>query len=251
MENQFVLFYTIHQRPTDTRCFKPHLEAWRNTSLPFPKKVIAHAGYGSEENYLYSLEEEFEAFIPYTTFLKEQKRTYKKDIRHASNWAYAEQKDEYTCPNNRKVLFKCYSKRTDKSGFTRDIKIYKCEDCFECPLKIQCTKGTGNRQVHYNPVYEELKEKAKRSLWSESNAQIYAHRKIEVESVFGHIKGNRLFRGFSLRGLAKIQTEFGIVAMAHNFLKVAGLRQLLSGKRTRNQKSGDEKQFVFRRLILF
>lgn len=37
-ENQFVLFYTIHQRPTDTRCFKLHIEALKNTSLPFPKK---------------------------------------------------------------------------------------------------------------------------------------------------------------------------------------------------------------------
>ncbi|MGN1211600.1 MAG: transposase, partial [Candidatus Cryptobacteroides sp.] len=31
-ENQFILFYTIHQRPTDTRCFKPHLEALKNSS---------------------------------------------------------------------------------------------------------------------------------------------------------------------------------------------------------------------------
>ncbi|MGW6666628.1 transposase [Peribacillus sp. Bi134] len=37
--------------------------------------------------------------------------------------------------------------------------------------------------------------------------QIYARRKIEVESVFGHIKGNRSFRCFSLRDLAKVQTE--------------------------------------------
>lgn len=72
-ENQFVLFYTIYQRPTNTRCFKPHIEALKNTSLPFPKNVIADAGYGSEENYLYSLEEEIEALIPYNTFLTEQK----------------------------------------------------------------------------------------------------------------------------------------------------------------------------------
>ena len=25
-ENQFILFYSIHQRPTDTRCFIPHME---------------------------------------------------------------------------------------------------------------------------------------------------------------------------------------------------------------------------------
>lgn len=116
----------------------------------------------------------------------------------------------YTCPNNRKVLFKQHSTRTDKNGFTRNFKIYECEDCSDCPLKAKCTKAAGNRQVHVNPIYEELKM----NLWSESNAQIYARRKIEVESVLGHIKGNRSFRRFSLRGLAKVQTEFGIVAMA-------------------------------------
>ncbi|USK68404.1 IS1182 family transposase [Peribacillus asahii] len=244
-ENQFVLFYTVHQRPTDTRCFKPHLEALKNTSLPFPKNVIADAGYGSEENYIYSLDEQFESLIPYNTFLTEQKRSYKKDIRHASNWTYDEYKDEYTCPNNRKVLFKRYLTRTDKNGFTRDFKVYECEDCSDCPLKSQCTKAQGNRQVQYNPVYEELKAKAKVSLWSEPSAQIYARRKIEVESVFGHIKGNRSFRRFSLRGLAKVQTEFGIVAMAHNFLKVAGLHQLLSGKNRGKQKQVEKNNSFF------
>lgn len=52
------------------------------------------------------------------------------------------------CLNNGKVLFKRYLKRTNKNGFTRDIKIYECEDCSECPLKLSCTKGTRNRQVH-------------------------------------------------------------------------------------------------------
>ena len=247
-ENQFILFYTIHQRPTDTRCFKPHLEALKNSSIPLPKKVIADAGYGSEENYLYTLEEPFEALIPYNTYLTEQTRSYKNDIRNVRNWEYDEHKDEYICPNNRRVLFKRYSTRTDKNGFTRDLKIYECEDCTGCPLKAQCTKAEGNRQVHYNPVYEELKAKAKTSLWSEPNAQIYGRRKVEVESVFGHIKGNRSFRRFSLRSLPKVQTEFGIVAMAHNFLKVAGL---LSGKSYTQPKTGGENHSVFSTCFVY
>jgi hypothetical protein len=43
-ENQFVLFYSIHQRPTDTRCFIPHLEKLASTSIPMPKTVIAECG---------------------------------------------------------------------------------------------------------------------------------------------------------------------------------------------------------------
>src|SRR3954462_8167067 len=36
-ENQFILFYTIHQRPTDTRCFIPHMEKLAASTLPMPK----------------------------------------------------------------------------------------------------------------------------------------------------------------------------------------------------------------------
>src|SRR5690554_1458833 len=211
-ENQFILFYTIHQRPADTRCFIPHMEKLASSSLPMPKTVVADAGYGSEENYLYALgndkEPRFEFLIPYNTFLKEQTRKYKKDIRNARNWKYIEEDDCFICPNGRKVIFKKYLRKKNHYGYEQDFKIYECEDCTGCPLKSKCTKAKGNRQVHWNPIYEELKAKAKRALeCDKKNANIYARRKIEVESVFGHIKGNRCFRRFSLRGLEKVNVE--------------------------------------------
>ena len=61
--------------------------------------------------------------------------------------------------------------------------------------------------------------KVKQHLCSDEGAQIYAKRKIEVESAFGQIEGNRSFCRFSLRGLEKVNIEFGLVATAHNFLK--------------------------------
>ncbi|MFJ7746551.1 hypothetical protein [Peribacillus sp. NPDC097295] len=54
-----------------------------------------------------------------------------------------------------------------------------------------------------------------------------------------------------LRGLAKVQTEFGIVVMAHNLLKIAGLSQLLSMKHYKNRKTGGEKRFIFLHLFYF
>jgi hypothetical protein len=93
-----------------------------------------------------------------------------------------------------------------------------------------------------------MKAKAKAALECEEKAAIYARRKVEVESVFGHIKGNRSFRRFSLRGLDKVHVEFGIVALAHNILKVAGIRQLLSEKNRKNTKASGEKRLVFRHL---
>ncbi|MEJ8548837.1 IS1182 family transposase, partial [Brevibacillus borstelensis] len=227
-ENQFILFYTIHQRPTDTRCFIPHLEKLASSSLPMPKNVIADAGYGSEENYLYAIGEEkeprFDFLIPYGTYLKEKTRKAKKETKNIRNWDYVEKDDCFICPNGRKVPFRKYQTKKNASGYEQSYKIYECEDCTDCPLKSKCTKAKGNRQIHWNTVFEEMKAKAKAALECEDKAAIYARRKVEVESVFGHIKGNRSFRRFSLRGLDKVHVEFGIVALAHNLLKVAGIR---------------------------
>ena len=248
-ENQFILFYTIHQRPTDTRCFIPHLEKLASTSLPMPKTVIADAGYGSEENYVYAVGEEkerrFDFLIPYGSYIQEKTRKYKNDIKNAKNWTYREQDDYFICPNGRKVTFRKYQNKKNRSGYVQSFKIYECEDCADCPLKAKCTKAKGNRQVHWNTVFEEMKAKAKIALECEEKAAIYARRKVEVESVFGHIKGNRSFRRFLLRGLDKVHVEFGIVALAHNILKVAGIRQLLSGKNQKNTKARGKNLLFF------
>ncbi|MDM5187994.1 transposase [Bacillus sp. DX4.1] len=182
--------------------------------------------------------------IPPPMMRKEETRSYKKDIRNASNWEYKENDDYYICPNNRKVAFKTYSKRTDSYGHTRDFKIYECEDCSGCPFQEKCTKAKGNRKVHYNPVYEELKAKAKRSLWSDEGSQIYAKRKAEVKSAFGHIKGNRSFRRFSLRGLVEVTIEFGLVAIAHNFPKQAEKKHLFEGKTFKTTKPTEKIYFL-------
>ncbi|NJP39439.1 IS5/IS1182 family transposase, partial [Bacillus luteus] len=80
-ENQFVLGYSVHQRPTDTRCLIPHLELLRSWSLPFPKQLAADAGYGSEPTYTYLLEEaplqaENPFLIPYNTLAAETKPSF-------------------------------------------------------------------------------------------------------------------------------------------------------------------------------
>ena len=41
-----------------------------------------------------------------------------------------------------------------------------------------------------------------------------------VEPVFGQIKQALGFRRFSLRGLAKVAAEWGIVCLCHNLLKL-------------------------------
>jgi Transposase DDE domain len=49
----------------------------------------------------------------------------------------------------------------------------------------------------------------------------YRLRKQLPEPVFGQIKQARGFRQFLLRGVEKVQAEWGIVCIAHNLLKLA------------------------------
>ncbi len=91
-----------------------------------PKTVIADAGYGSEENYLYAIGEDkehrFDFLIPYGTYVKEQTRKYKNDIKNARNWKYHELDDCFICPNGRKVHFKHYQNKKNPSGYDKVIK---------------------------------------------------------------------------------------------------------------------------------
>ncbi|WP_412734134.1 transposase [Halalkalibacterium halodurans] len=66
-------------------------------------------------------------------------------------------------------------------------------------FKPECTKARGNRQVHYNPVYEELKAEQHQKRKSEEGRTLYQKRKKDVESVFGHGKQNLGFRRLSSR----------------------------------------------------
>ncbi|RPJ82464.1 MAG: IS1182 family transposase [Acidobacteria bacterium] len=60
----------------------------------------------------------------------------------------------------------------------------------------------------------------RRKLQTKAGAAIYAARKAIVEPVFGQIKQARGFRRFSLRGLAKVRSEWAFVCLTHNILKL-------------------------------
>ena len=220
--NQYVLGFTIHQNPTDVRTLQSHIENIKEQGIIEPKIIVADAGYGSEENYIYCEENNYQALIPYSMMRKEQMNKYKKDIKNSSNWKYDVFSDSFVCANNRYVDFEKYISRTDKYGYKRDFKQYKCEDCSDCPIKHLCTKAKGNRTILYNPTYEELKAKQRYLLLeNEETKNIYSKRKIEIESFFGNLKQNLAFTRFSLRGIENVRVEFALHAISHNLIKLA------------------------------
>ena len=66
---------------------------------------------------------------------------------------------------------------------------------------------------------ERQKEKARKLLLSEQGILKTKKRSADVEPVFAQLKHNHGFRRFTLRGLKKVDLEFGLHALAHNLRK--------------------------------
>ena len=117
------------------------------------------------------------------------------------------------------------AKRISSNGYEANITKYQAMLCEGCTLRGMCHKANGNRVIEINYRLQELKDKAKELLNSELGLAHRSKRPIEVEAVFGQLKSNNKFTRFTLRGLEKVNLEFGLMAMAHNLRKMATIAQ--------------------------
>jgi transposase len=218
-ENQIITHFSIHQKPTDFTTLENHLEGFKNAYGKNSKQIIADAGYGSEENYQMLDQQQVEFFIPYNTYGIEQTRKHKNNLFDAQNLYYNKELDFLVCPMGQR-MHKIYTKESKTStGFLQQHSVYQAQNCQGCPMRGQCFNAKGNRRIEINHNLQRLKAKARENLESEKGKEIYAKRCSEPEPVFGNIKQNKHFKRFSLRKLPKINTEFGLIAVAHNFAK--------------------------------
>ena len=105
-------------------------------------------------------------------------------------------------------------------GYQSQSSLYQAENCQDCPLRTQCHKAKGNRVIELNHKLLAYRRRAKELLMSEEGLRHRSKRPVEVEAVFGQLKKNRMFNRFRMRGIKKVEIEFGLLAMAHNLLKM-------------------------------
>jgi IS5 family transposase len=86
--------------------------------------------------------------------------------------------------------------------------------------------NTGQRAsgVGRNRIRSPQLRRLRRKLRSPAGRQVYARRKAVVEPVFGVLKQQRGMRQFKLRGLAKVQIEFTLAALAYNLTRLFAYR---------------------------
>jgi transposase len=225
-EGQFVVGYSIHQPAGDTSCFIPHMQ---QQEFPHGRKFkngSGDAGYGSEENYAFLEKEGMGNFFKYNTFHQEQHLPRKAEalekLRFKSTYfPYDQEKDEFTCPAQKRMRYIETRPYKSKNGYLSERRFYECPDCTACPLKPKCTKAKGNRRIQVSFELRRYRQQATDNLLSEQGITLRQLRSIEPETVFGDIKHNMSFRRFMLRGLKKVDIEWGLLCMAHNLRKLA------------------------------
>lgn len=218
--NQFVVNYSLHHNPTDTKTLIPHLKQHKKLYGSLPQVQVADAGYGSEENYQYLHNHNIEAYVKPTDFDRKQRKNWQPDRFRSEQFSYSAAQDVYICPSG--AIMKNIGQYTKKeNGFLKTYTSYKASGCRNCPLREACHKQKGNRVIHVNHQGRNLKNQAYERLKTEKGIYYRKRRPVDVEPVFGNIKSNKNFKRFLLKGIHKTEIEWGLLCIAHNLKKIA------------------------------
>jgi transposase len=225
-ENQMIVGFSIHQSTSDSTALIPHMEQLKQNLGKVPPVWVADAGYGSEENYLAMEAEGITPYVKYNSFEKDSRKRRKaaaKEKYALSQFKYDETTDAFLCPENKRLVFAGATQDKSKTGYVSEKKVYQCPECEGCPAREMCTAAKYGRSIKFSPVFDRLRKTALERLTSEAGKKLRALRSVDVETVFGMIKGNKKFRRFHLRGLEKVEVEWGLVSIAHNITKLAAI----------------------------
>lgn len=213
---QFILNYTLHHNPTDTRTLGPHLESFKQSYNKLPKELTADAGYGSEENYKLLEKLGVTGYVKYNSFDKEQKEKVKE-----SDFQYDKEHDCYYCPAGKPLHAVSSRERKGSENHQPTIITYRNISCEGCALRKSCNPKYQYKRLQKNQQLALIKNKVKERLNTIRGIELRKQRAHDVETVFAQIKHNKSFKRFMLRGLEKVQIETGLLAIAHNLKKMA------------------------------
>lgn len=230
-ENQIIMNYSIHQTASEMDVLPEHIRRLKECTRRKPGAIIGDSAFGSQENYERMEKEGIGNYLKYNTYHYEKTKKYQTDKFHKDHFPHDDGSDSYECPGGRKLRYKETQRRRTSTGYETEQRVYECEDCSGCILAEQCKKGQGNRSIRINQRLEAYKAQARVNLESEQGRQLRKLRGIEIESVFGDIKWNQGYRRFRLRGLKKVNVEFGLLSMAHNMKKIALIEQKIMNEK--------------------
>ena len=228
VDSEYIVWLTIGPQPTDTTTLIPFLkEAEEYLAFKY-QKIIADAGYESEENYVFLDQNQQLAFIKPSNYEISKKRTYKNDISRIENMDYDENSDSYICKNGKQLSFTHVQRSKSKTGYVSEKNIYQCKKCKDCPYKKKCIKGNNcktpieerNKTLSVAKTFLKYREEDLERILSDEGILLRINRSIQAEGSFGEMKQDMQFRRYLSRGTANALAESVLLAMAKNINKL-------------------------------
>jgi transposase len=139
----------------------------------------------------------------------------KQGLYGKSQFHYDGQKDVYLCPANQQLTY-----RFSTFELGRGLRYYRARGCKACALKKLCTRNQGNRTITREDNEHLMEAMAGRM---KQYPEKFALRKQLAEHPFGTIKRWMGYTHFTLKGLAKVRTEWSLITLAYNLKRVLNL----------------------------
>ncbi len=216
--DEYIAVYDVKQYASDTDCFQPLMDKYKETYGKYPKYPVADAGYGSLNNYIYCEEHDMEKYMKFSMYKKEtEDKKYRENPYRAVNFPINE-KGNPICPNGKEFHYLC-SRPVKGNNYGRTEEIYQCEDCTSCPHKEWCCNCSGNRTIQLNRELTGYHEEVIRNLNTIQGAYLRMNRSIQAEGAFGTIKWNKSYERIRRRGIKSVKLEIGLISCGFNLHK--------------------------------
>ena len=228
VDSEYITWLTVGPQPTDTTTLLPFLKETEEYLAFKYKKIIADAGYESEENYVFLDKNQQLAFIKPSNYEKSKTRKYKNDIGRIENMNYDETNDSYLCKNGKHLLFAYIRHSKSNPGYIREKRIYQCSECKDCPYKTACIKGNNcktpmeerNKILSVAKTFQKYRKEDLERILSDEGILLRTNRSIQAEGSFGELKQDMQFRRYLSRGSSNVLAESILLAMAKNVNKL-------------------------------
>ena len=228
LDSDYIAWVSISPKPTDTTTLIPTLKEMQEYLGFKYKKVVADAGYESEENYLFLEQNDQLSFIKPSNYEISKTRKYRTDISRRENMQYNSETDSYTCKNGRKLTKQYERKVRSKTGYVSVKTIYQCDDCHDCPYKTKCIHGNNcktpwedrKKILQVSKLFEKKRREDLKRILSDEGCQLRLNRSIQAEGSFAVTKEDMAFRRYLCRGKKNVLAESILVAIAYDLSKL-------------------------------
>ncbi|MBZ2387068.1 transposase [Anaerococcus murdochii] len=209
----FIIGENVSHHPNDIYTLKPFLTKLLKSYPNKLDKIVADAGYESEENYVYLAEHNLTSYIKPSNYDQSKTRKYKKEQEFRKSLVYDETQDKYISKEGKEFIRSNdrYSKR--KRGYVTTTKVYRC---FDWNKDGQKTKG-----IYIAETFQKYRKESLENIISDQGIEERLNRSIQAEGAFSKIKSGLNYNRFHHRGKENIISEICLLSIALNLNKLA------------------------------